>query len=548
MRGRTRTMAVMASLSALSLIAAGCGSSSDTGSGTGTTAGIAGGSIVVNGCTPQNPLIPGNTAEVCGGDILNATTALLVHYNDDTGAPENDIADSITSTDNQHFTVKLKSGYLFSNGTEVKAENFVKAWNYTAYCKNGWQGNYFFTPFEGYSDLNTDDGACKTTPKTKELSGLKVVDDHTFTITTTEKVSNLPVRLGYSAFAPLPDSFFESGGETAQGKMPIGAGPFTVSENSTTQIVVKKNPTYSGAYKANVDQITFRIYSDVSAAYNDLLANNLDVINQIPPDRLLGDAYQAELSNRTLSKPSGGNTWIGFSSSDTQINDNKNLRIAISKAIDRDQIIKQIFNNTVQKADGWVPPTINGYKANVCGDACVFDAAKAKSMFTAAGGYNGTLTMTYNADGAINKSYSEAVANSVKNTLGINVVAVPVPDFATFLKDLDAKSIKGMFRQGWQLDYPSIEDFLAPIYGKGSSSNYVEYDSDQFNSLLSQAASAPTVDQANALYQQAEEQLASDFPTAPLWNTAVQFGWSTNVTNVKVNSFGVLDFSAVKHT
>ncbi len=549
MRGRTRTMAVIAGLSAIALTAAACGGAAEsTGSGA-TAAGTTGGSIVVNGCTPQNPLIPGNTAEVCGGDILNAVTAQLVHYNDDTGAPENDIAQSITSSDNQHFTVKIKPGYKFSDGTEVKAENFVKAWNSTAYCKNGWQGNYFFTPFQGYSDLNTDNGDCKTTPKTKELSGLKVVDDHTFTITTTEKVSNLPVRLGYSAFAPLPDSFFASGGETDAGQDPGRCRSVHGRARTTPpQIVVKKNPNYSGAYKANVDQITFRIYSDVSAAYNDLLANNLDVINQIPPDRLLGNIYQKELSNRTLSKPSGGNTWIGFSSSDSQIKDNKELRVAISKAIDRDLIIKQIFNNTVQKADGWVPPTINGYKANVCGDACVFDAAKAKQMFTEAGGYKGTLTMTYNADGAINKSYSEAVANSVKNTLGINVVATPVPDFATFLKDLDARSIKGMFRQGWQLDYPSIEDFLAPIYGKGSSSNYVEYDSDKFNSLLSQAAAAPSVDAANALYQQAEEQLASDFPTAPLWNSAVQFGWSTNVTNVKVNSFGVLDFSAVQHT
>jgi oligopeptide transport system substrate-binding protein len=40
------------------------------------------------------------------------------------------------------------------------------------------------------------------------MSGLKIVDDLTFTIKTTEKVSNLPVRLGYSAFSPLPDSFF----------------------------------------------------------------------------------------------------------------------------------------------------------------------------------------------------------------------------------------------------------------------------------------------------------------------------------------------------
>ena len=56
------------------------------------------------------------------------------------------------------------------------------------------------------------------------MSGLKVVDDTTFTIETTEPVSNLPVRLGYSAFAPLPDSFFAD--PKAFEEKPIGAGPF----------------------------------------------------------------------------------------------------------------------------------------------------------------------------------------------------------------------------------------------------------------------------------------------------------------------------------
>ena len=90
--------------------------------------------------------------------------------------------------------------------------------------------SYFFEPFQGYEDLQcgTDaDGEpdCNAKPaKAKKMTGLKVVDDTTFTIKTTFKVSNLPVRLGYTVFAPLPDSF--EADPDAYAKKPIGAGPF----------------------------------------------------------------------------------------------------------------------------------------------------------------------------------------------------------------------------------------------------------------------------------------------------------------------------------
>src|SRR5207249_271924 len=164
--------------------------------------------ITVRGCTPQNPLVGGNTAEVCGANINSLFVAHLEHYAVDNATPENDIAESIETKDNQHFTIKIKKGYMFSDGTEVKAKNFVDAWNYTAYGPNGQQGSYFFAPVQGFADAQCTDDTCKAKPKANKMSGLKVVDDHTFTITTSEKVSNLPVRLGYDAFAPQPDSFF----------------------------------------------------------------------------------------------------------------------------------------------------------------------------------------------------------------------------------------------------------------------------------------------------------------------------------------------------
>ena len=41
-------------------------------------------------------------------------------------------------------------------------------------------------------------------------------------------------------------------------------------------MVVSKFADYSGKYKPNVDKVTFRIYQDDGAAYNDVVANNLD--------------------------------------------------------------------------------------------------------------------------------------------------------------------------------------------------------------------------------------------------------------------------------
>jgi oligopeptide transport system substrate-binding protein len=548
MRGKARAT-LAAGLTTIALVATACG-----GGGTPTPAtsegGQTGGEVTVAGCTPENPLVPGNTAEVCGGDIVDAMTSKLIEYNTENAAPSNDIAESIESSDNKVFTVKLKP-YKFHDGTEVTAKSFVDAWNYTAYGPNGQEGSYFMGPIAGYAATQCPDADCKEQPKAKTMSGLKVVDDKTFTITTSEPVSNLPVRLGYSAYSPLPESFFKD--PKAFEKKPVGAGQFKVDSISNTEIVLSKFAEFSGANKANVDKLTFRVYQDPAAAYADAVAGSLDYIDDsnIPSDQLVGEAYKNDFPDRTSQKESLVNGWITFSPNDPQLAGKENVekRKAISRAIDRDLIVKQIFSGTRTPATGWVSPAVDGYKADVCGDSCKFDKDAAKQAFDAAGGYQGTLTMTYNAD-APNKAWSEAVCNQIKNNLGINCVAVPTVDFATFNKKLDANEIKGIFRSGWQADYPSIENYLSPLYAKGAfppqGSNYSKFDNPEFEKLLAQAAAAPTLDEANVIYQQAEAVLATEFPTAPLWYNKTTSAWSDRVTDVQVTAFGVLDFAAIK--
>ncbi len=545
MRGITRTVTMVAGVSAITLLAAACGGGSSSNDTSSSAAGKTGGAVTVRGCNPQNPLIPSNTTETCGGNVLDAITAKLVHYNPENAAPENDIADKIESSDNQNFTVTLKKGYKFQDGTEVKSKNFVDAWNYAAYGPNAQSSGYFMEPIEGFGDLQCADADCKTKPKTDKMTGLVVKDDYTFTIKTTEKVSNLPVRLGYSAFSPLPDTFFAD--PAAFGEKPIGAGPFKFdSWTKNTEIKLSKFADYSGKFGAKLDNVTFKIYQDEDAAYNDVVANNLDVTDSIPSSAQIDDKYKTDLPDRNAQRAVGVIQNVSFPpvKVDPNYADPK-LRQAISMAIDRETIIKQIFNNTRQPATGWVSPVVDGYKANQCGEYCTFDAAKAKAKLDEAGGFKGgKMTISYNAD-ASHKAWVEATCNSIKGALGVDCVATPVVDFATFRTAISNRKMKGMFRTGWQMDYPSIENFLAPLYKTGASSNDSDYSNPEFDKLITEAAAQTDAAQANAKYQEAEALLATDMPTIPMWYSTATFGWSDKVTGVKITAFGTIDFASL---
>ncbi len=550
MRARPRHLAA-ASIAAFALVAAACGSSATTTPqasapvAASSAAAKAGGSIIVRGCTPQNPLIGSMTGEVCGGNVIDWTSAKLVHYNANTAQPEMDIAESIKTDDSQTFTVTLKKGYKFSDGTEVKAKNFVEAWNIAAYGPNGHEGGYFFEAIDGFADTQCTDDKCTAKPKAEKLSGLVVKDDYTFTIKTAEPTSNLPVRLGYSAFVPQPDKYLANPKDEAFGKMPVAAGPYKITSNTATEIVMEKNKDYSGTFKGQVDKVTYRIYNDPAAAWTDVVANNIDFTDVIPSDQLPNDAWKKVVgADRSAVRESGVIQTLTFSPTDEQLKGNVALRKAISQAIDRATITKVIYNNTRTPATGLVSPVVDGYKADQCGDLCKYDKAKAKAAYDAAGGYKGTFQLWVNQDGG-HKPWADAVCNGLKNDLGLDCVVQITPKFADLLNKAKAGEVKGSHRSGWQMDYPSIENFLAPLYSKGAGSNYSKYDNPAFEKKLKDAAAAKDLATANKLYQEAELMVINDMPVTPLWYNTTPAAWSNKVTNVKVNAFGVLDITSI---
>ena len=56
------------------------------------------------------------------------------------------------------------------------------------------------------------------------------------------------------------------------------------------------------------------------------------------------------------------------------------------------------------------------------------------------------------------------MANQLKNNLGIEAEPKVYPTFDELRKDVTDRTIKTPFRTGWQADYPSMLNYLGPIY------------------------------------------------------------------------------------
>ncbi|WP_124039618.1 peptide ABC transporter substrate-binding protein [Neoactinobaculum massilliense] len=520
MKLKKALLAIPAALAlTLSACSGGSGASSATSDSNGTSTGV----VTVNGSEPQNPLIPANTNEVGGGKIEDLIFSGLVYY-DAKGATHNDMAESIESSDNQNWTIKLKKGQKFTDGTEVQAHNFVDAWK--AGAKEAMLSSYFYGHIQGAADDGTGD-----------LTGVKEVDDYTFTVALKDPEADFPLQLGYAAFYPLPDSTLKD--SKTGGEHPVGNGPYKLASDNAWQHNVRidlvPNPDYKGDRQPKNGGVSVIFYSSTDAAYSDLLAGNLDVLDAIPASSL--GSFQDDLGDRAVNQPAA--IWQSISISENAPHfsgeEGKLRRQAISMAIDRDSVTKTIFYGTRTPAKDFTSPVIDGYNDALSGsDVLSYNADKAKELWAKADAispWSGQFSIAYNSDGD-HQAWVDAVCNSIKNTLGIDAAGKPYPDFKSLRDDITNGKVESGFRTGWQADYPGKYNFLAPLYGTGAGSNDAQYSSAEFDGLLTKASAASSVDESNKILDQAQELLLQDLPAIPLWYSNVTGGYADTVSNV----------------
>lgn len=531
MRLTRRTRLAGVALVAVSLTLTACGGGSDDGGGAKSDAAIS-----VNSTEPQNPLVPTATNEVGGGNVIDLIFAGLVSYKTD-GSSVNEVAESIkTDNEGKTWTVKIKGDQKFSDGSAVTSKSFVDAWNYGALSTNAQLGSYFFYPIMGFDEVQAEK------PTAKTLSGLKVVDESTFTIELNQPESDFPARLGYSAFYPVPEAAFKD--IKAYGENPIGNGPYKLAKKGAWEHDVKISLTpsdsYKGVRKPQNGGVNFVFYTNPDAAYTDVQAGNLDILDAVPPSALA--SYEDDAAVQAFTEAGSPNSTITIPASLAGFGQNEegNLRRqAISKAINREEIIEKIFKGARTASTDFSSPLMPGFDDSIAGSEVLkFDAAGAKALWDKANDiapFKGPFVLSYNADGPGNKEWIEAVTNQLKNNLDVDAKPGPFATFDELRTKVTDRTIKTAFRTGWQPDYPSIFNYLAPIFQTKAGSNDGDYSNKEFDDLMGQIAGAVDAEERYALQAKAQEILFKDLPAIPLWNQNIAAVAAKGVKDVTFN-------------
>lgn len=147
---KKKALAFAAMACSVAMLLSACGGS-DSNAASGDTAGS--NIITAYNSEPQNPLIPGqHQRNRRAGKPVDLLFSRLVSFDKD-GKASNEVAESITPNDDAtQYTIKIKSGWKFTDGTPVTAESFTKAWSYVANAKNAQKCSSFFSAIAGYDD------------------------------------------------------------------------------------------------------------------------------------------------------------------------------------------------------------------------------------------------------------------------------------------------------------------------------------------------------------------------------------------------------------
>lgn len=534
-----------ATCAAITLSAGLVACSSDSGS-TGGSGDSAGGDNIITayGCEPQNPLVSTNTNEACGGQILDALFSGLVKYNED-GTTTNAVAESITPNDDAtEFTIKLKEDWTFHNGESVDADSFINAWSYGAKGANAQLQQYFYEPFAGYEEISGEDSEVDT------LSGLEKISDYEFKVTLNAPEADFPLRLGYAAYYPLPQAFFDD--PEAFGENPVGNGPYQLAEEGTWQHNVGLDTVVYEDFKGDTpanDGVNFIFYQTLETAYADLQSGRLDSMYTLPTSALA--TFKTDFPNSHDSKSKMvSQTFVvpptvpGFGWDE----EGYLRRQALSLAFDRQLIIDTIFQGEAVPATDWGVPTLPGVLELEGGEeAFAYDPERARELWAEADAINpwsGTFELAYNADGG-HQQWAEAVTNGIAQTLGIEAQGKAYPIFKALRDEVTNKTITTAFRSGWQGDYPSLANFLEPQYSTTGSANDADFSNPEFDALLRQASSETDTAAAQELYKQAQQMLLVEFPSIPMWVPNASYAWNEDVTGVTMLWNGTFDYTTM---
>ncbi|MGI5939356.1 MAG: peptide ABC transporter substrate-binding protein [Thermoleophilia bacterium] len=532
------------------LTVAGCG-------GGGKEATNAGGRSAETSAAEQP--VPGGTLSVCiaevsfidplfafeseGLQVVQALFEGLTRFDYKTSVVEPCVAESWdVNADATVFTFHLKKGTRFHNGREVVAADFKYQWERLSNPVNGSMYSSLLSMVKGFDAMQ--DG---TDPATT-LSGVKVLDDYTLEVTMAYPFAEFPYVVGFPDTAPVPKEEVEKDPEAFK-SMPVGNGPFKMAEpwKAGHRIKVVKFDGYAGT-KPHIDGIDFLIYSDPNTAFLDFKAGTLDW-TQIPTGQYKSTLAQYGASDDGVTANPGKQVQNGqelgvyevIMNNEDAVFKNADLRRAVSLAINRQAVCDVAFEGLRKPATSIIPSGLPGHEANAW-QYNHYDPAAAKEMLAKAGYPNGqglpTLRLGFNS-GAGHEQAMQMIQADLK-AVGIRS-EFEISDAPTYWDKVE-KGTYQIGRSGWQVDYPTIDNVIYPLFFSTAGQNFSKYNNPAVDKAILAARQIPDEAERTKAMQAVVKLIGDDQPEIAICTYAHQRVASDRVHDLVYSPIGYLNF------
>jgi len=367
-----------------------------------------------------------------GGDI----SKLDPHFS----TSSNDIRWSFNVFDN--LTARRPDGSLYSGlAEEVKLESQTR---WTFKLRPGVKfhnGDPFTSADVKFSLERTYDPNAKTMVATvfTTIDKIDAPDPHTVVIHTKKPDPLLAARLAFYGGQIVPKKYLESVGADTFNTKPVGTGPVRLSSwVKDDKAVFDANPDYWGG-KIDMDRLVVRAIPETAPRIAALLKGEVDIITQLPPDQ--AERVTGNASTRVTGALYAGLYVLGVNSKRPPL-DNPLVKQALSLAIDRDAIVKELWRGRGVVPNGPIAKGDNHYDASL--PPLAYSPKEARDRLKKAG-YKGEeiyleTTVAYVSQ---DKPMAEAIA-AMWRDVGINA-KIEVVEYSVRAQKSREKTFKGMW-------------------------------------------------------------------------------------------------------
>ena len=470
-------------------------------------------------------LDPALNSAVDGGNMLITLFETLLIIDQDNKVQPGQAEKYEVSPDGLTWTFTMRDGLKWSDGTDLNAKDFE--YTFKRIADTNVAAPYAETVIgmiEGYKDAIDS--------KNPEKLNVKASDDgKTLTVKLAYPCSYFDKIVAFGTMSPVQKATVEKNGDSWATKPEtyVCNGPYTITEwTPSEKIVCKKNENYKGGWDSSKivnDKLTFLLLEDSSASYTAYTGGTAQLIKDVPTEEI--PTLKKDKKDEFNVDPILGTYYLSMNLNKAPFN-NKNVRKALSLAIDRDYVANTVMQGTYTPAYNYVGTGVddvdtgkflenskaaNGGKTYISEDykANLEEAKKA----LAEAGYpegKGFPTITYSTN---DTGYHKAVAEylqQVYKDLGITM-NIDIVDWSSFTPKRRAGEYE-MARNGWVMDYNDASNMIE-LFVSSNGNNDGKYNNPAFDKAMNDSKVADKTAHFAALHE-AEKIVSEDYGFIPV--------------------------------